>query len=85
MTAALRSITCPVIAAGCEKDVITLLEAMLVSARSGKTRGILVIEVTCDGEDPKETANTFYQAGIRDRYKALGYLTRIIHELNAQP
>lgn len=85
MTAIIRALPQTAPAEDASQDVITLLENMLVSARRGDTIGVLAIEVTKDPNDQHGHMNTFYQAGYRQRYSVIGYLTRIIHELNTQP
>lgn len=55
-------------------DVIQVLEEALARAKSGETKGILLLEN--DG-----TRTTYSTTGLKDRYHTVGFLQCAIHGL----
>lgn len=57
-----------------DPDTVQLLEEVLARAKSGETRGVLVLE--------QSTHTTSYSTtGLKDRYSLIGYLQCAMHNL----
>lgn len=75
MTASLKVLHTPAATDKANPDVIDLLEAALVKARSGEVTGVVILLRDDSGLG-------HYHAGIDDRFEAIGYLHHAIHKLH---
>jgi hypothetical protein len=60
-----------------DPEVIEFLERALIDAKEGKTTAVLIMEQN------KEGALSYAIAGVKDRFKTLGFLSHAIYKLQS--
>lgn len=76
----LRAINTPAVSEKADADVVAFLESALARARAGEIRGAVLITEDFDRDDERHGSN-WSVAGVKDRWKVIGYLTWAIHKL----